>query len=152
MTARIVIAEDEADIRLNLKRMLSLEGFQVWAGENGHEALELIRLHQPDIVVSDVMMPVMTGHQLIATIRSDSALAHLPVILLTAKADRQDMREGMNLGADDYITKPFQRGELLDSIRSRLEKAAAQQLAAKRLAAQNLHLAHHDSVTDLPNR
>lgn len=152
MTARIVIAEDEADIRLNLKRMLSLEGFQVWAGENGHEALALIRQHQPDIVVSDVMMPVMTGHQLIATIRADSTLAHLPVILLTAKADRQDMREGMNLGADDYITKPFQRGELLDSIRSRLEKAAAQQLAAKRLAAQNLHLAHHDSVTDLPNR
>ncbi len=152
MNARIVVAEDEADIRQNLKRMLTLEGFDVWAGENGHEALALVREHQPDIVVSDVMMPVMTGHQLISALRADSNLAHIPVILLTARADRHDMREGMNLGADDYITKPFQRGELLDSIRSRIEKAAAQQFASKRLAAQNLHMAHHDSVTDLPNR
>jgi len=152
MNARIVVAEDETDIRLNLKRMLTLEGFDVWAGENGHEALALVREHHPDIVVSDVMMPIMTGHQLISALRADSNLAHIPVILLTARADRQDMREGMNLGADDYITKPFQRGELLDSIRSRIEKAAAQQFASKRLAAQNLHMAHHDSVTDLPNR
>ena len=152
MNARIVVAEDETDIRQNLKRMLTLEGFDVWVGENGHEALALVREHQPDIVVSDVMMPIMTGHQLISALRADSNLAHIPVILLTARADRQDMREGMNLGADDYITKPFQRGELLDSIRSRIEKAAAQQLASKRLAAQNLHMAHHDSVTDLPNR
>lgn len=152
MNARIVVAEDETDIRLNLKRMLTLEGFDVWAGENGQEALALVREHQPDIVISDVMMPILTGHQLIAALRADSNLAHIPVILLTARADRQDMREGMNLGADDYITKPFQRGELLDSIRSRIEKAAAQQMASKRLAAQNLHMAHHDSVTDLPNR
>lgn len=152
MNARIVIAEDETDIRHNLSRMLTLEGFSVWAAENGHEALALVREHQPDIVVSDVMMPVMTGHELISAMRAEGQLAHIPVILLTARADRQDMREGMNLGADDYITKPFQRGELLDSIRSRIEKAAAQQFASKRLAAQNLHMAHHDSVTDLPNR
>ena len=110
MNARIVVAEDETDIRQNLKRMLTLEAFEVWVGENGHEALALIREHQPDIVISDVMMPILSGHQLISAMRSDSNLAHIPVILLTARADRQDMREGMNLGADDYITKPFQRG------------------------------------------
>lgn len=152
MNARIVVAEDEADIRNNLKRMLTLEGFEVWTGEDGHKALALVREHKPDVVVSDVMMPNMTGHQLISALRADSNLAHIPVILLTARADRQDMREGMNLGADDYITKPFQRSELLDCIRSRIEKAATQQLASQRLAAQNLHMAHHDSVTDLPNR
>jgi|GEM_PF-754262 len=152
MKTRIVIAEDEADIRQNLKRMLGLEGYEVWAGQNGAEALALVREHTPDLVVSDVMMPGMTGHDLIRAMRADAALSHIPVILLTARADRQDVREGMNLGADDYLTKPFQRGELLDSIASRLEKSAAQQLATKRLLAQNLHVVHHDSVTDLPNR
>ena len=65
MSARIVIAEDEQDIRTNLSRMLRLEGFEVWSGQNGLEALELIRQHVPDLVLSDVMMPEMTGHQLI---------------------------------------------------------------------------------------
>jgi len=152
MSARIVIAEDETDIRTNLKRMLGLEGFQVWAGQNGLEALELVRQHTPDLVLSDVMMPEMTGHQLIQAIRQDPRISHTPVILLTARADRQDVRDGMNLGADDYLTKPFQREELLGSIRSRLEKVSIQQMAAQRLAAQSHHLAHHDSVTDLPNR
>jgi EAL domain-containing protein (putative c-di-GMP-specific phosphodiesterase class I)/DNA-binding response OmpR family regulator len=149
---KIVIAEDEPDIRTNLKRMLGLEGFEVWAGQNGLEALELIRQHGPDLILSDVMMPEMTGHQLIQALRQDQNISHIPVILLTARADRQDVRDGMNLGADDYLTKPFQREELLGSIRSRLEKVSLQQLAAQRLAAQSHHLAHHDRITDLPNR
>lgn len=152
MTDCIVLAEDEDDIRHNLERLLRLEGFKVWAAPNGQQALDLIRQHQPALVLSDVMMPVMTGHQLIQQLRADPALAHVPVILLTARADRQDVREGMNLGADDYLTKPFQREELLGSIRSRLDKLAVQQMAAQRLAAQSHHQAHHDSVTDLPNR
>ena len=69
MSARIVIAEDEQDIRTNLSRMLRLEGFEVWSGQNGLEALELIRQHVPDLVLSDVMMPEMTGHQLIQAVR-----------------------------------------------------------------------------------
>ena len=152
MSARIVIAEDEQDIRTNLSRMLRLEGFEVWSGQNGLEALELIRQHVPDLVLSDVMMPEMTGHQLIQAVRQDPRISHIPVILLTARADRHDVREGMNLGADDYLTKPFQRKELLDSIQSRLEKVNLQQIAVQRMAAQSHHLVHHDRTTDLPNR
>jgi len=152
MSHRLVIAEDEDDIRNNLQRLLRMEGFEVWAGAHGQAALDLIRQHRPDLVLSDVMMPEMTGHQLVQALREDPATAHIPVILLTARADRSDIREGMNLGADDYLTKPFQRTELLDSIRSRLDKMAAQQDAARKLAAQTHRLSHYDTVTDLPNR
>jgi len=152
MSARIVLAEDEADIRQNLTRLLKLEGFEVWAAPNGREALALIREHRPDLVLSDVMMPEMSGHDVARALRADPGLAHIPLILLTARADRQDVREGMNLGADDYLTKPFQRQELLESIASRLEKAAAQQRQSQQMAAQLQHRAYHDGVTDLPNR
>lgn len=152
MSARIVLAEDEPDIRQNLQRLLRLEGYEVWAGCNGREALELIREHRPDLVISDIMMPEMTGHDLARALRADPQFSQLPLILLTARADRQDVREGMNLGADDYLTKPFQRSELLQSITSRLERAAARQRQVQQLAAQHQHRADHDSVTDLPNR
>ncbi len=152
MTHRIVIAEDEADIRANLTRLLTLEDYEVWAAANGIEALQLVRQHLPDIVLSDVMMPEMTGHQLVQALRADPLTAHIPTVLLTAKADRSDVREGMNLGADDYLTKPFQRDELLDCIRAQLEKTASLQLAARQLASQAHQMAHFDAVTSLPNR
>lgn len=152
MSQRIVIAEDEADIRVNLTRLLTLENYEVWAAPNGHAALQLVRQHLPDLVLSDVMMPEMTGHELVQALRADPLTAHIPTVLLTAKADRSDMREGMNLGADDYLTKPFQRHEVLDCIRAQLEKAAAQQTAARQLASQAHQMAHYDAVTSLPNR
>lgn len=148
----IVIAEDETDIRANLIRLLGMEGFTVHAAPNGSAALALVRQHQPDLVLSDVMMPEMTGHELVKAVRADAAIAHTPVVLLTAKADRSDVREGMNLGADDYLTKPFQRDELLACVRAQLDKAAAQQTAARRMMAQAHHLTHYDKITDLPNR
>lgn len=152
MSARLVIAEDEEGIRQNLTRMLRLEGFEVWAGENGRLALELVQRHAPDLVISDLMMPELSGDQLILALRADPRTAHIPVVLLTARADRSDVRAGMELGADDYLTKPFQRDELLRSVRARLDKAAGQRLAAQRLAEQTHNLAHFDAATRLPNR
>lgn len=152
MSAKLVIAEDEEGIRNNLARMLRLEGFEVWVGANGRQALDLVFQHLPDLVISDVMMPEMTGHQLLQALRSDPRSAHIPVVLLTARADRSDLREGMDLGADDYLTKPFQREEVLRSVHARLEKLAAQRLAAQRLSEQTHLLAHYDAATDLPNR
>ena len=152
MTFRIVIAEDEPVIRNNLARLLRIEGFNVVAGANGREALDLVRQDRPDLVLSDVMMPEMTGHDLVRAMRADPYLAHIPAVLLTARADRSDIREGMNLGADDYLTKPFQRDELLSCIRSQLDKASKQKLASQRLAEQAHRITHYDPVTDLPNR
>ena len=100
MHATIVIAEDETEIRTNLKILLTLEGFTVHAVANGQEALLLALEHQPDLILSDVMMPAMTGHELVKSLRSNPASAHIPVVLLTARADRTDVREGMNLGTD----------------------------------------------------
>ena len=152
MRATILIAEDEQDIRTNLKMLLTLEGFQVYAAANGQEALLLAAEHRPDIVLSDVMMPVMTGHELVKALRAQAATAQVPVVLLTARADRSDVRQGMNLGADDYLTKPYQRDELLTCVRAQLDKAAAQQMTTRRIVDQAHRMSHYDRVTDLPNR
>ncbi len=152
VTFRIVIAEDEAVIRNNLARLLRIEGFDVMAAANGREALALAGQNRPDLVLTDVMMPEMNGHELIKAMRADPHLAHVPAVLLTARADRTDIRTGMNLGADDYLTKPFQRDELLSCIRSQLDKASKQKQATQRLVEQAHRLTHYDPVTDLPNR
>lgn len=152
MNHRIVIAEDEPDIRANLTRLLTLENYQVWAAPNGEEALSLVREHRPDLLLSDVMMPRMDGHQLIRALRADPDLAHIPAILLTAKGEHRDLREGMNLGADDYLVKPFRRDELLEALRSRLNRGALQHMAQQRLHEQAQRLMHYDALTGLPNR
>lgn len=152
MHATIVIAEDEADIRTNLKVLLALEGFSVHAAANGQEAFKLVLANLPDLVLSDVMMPMMSGHELVKVMRGNSATAQIPVVLLTARADRTDVREGMNMGADNYLTKPYQRDELLTCIRAQLDKAAAQQISSKRILAQAHRMSHYDRVTELPNR
>lgn len=152
MSYRIVIAEDEPDIRANLARLLTLEDYAVWAAPNGQEALELVRQHRPDLLLSDVMMPRMSGHELVQALRADPQLAHIPAIFLTAKAEHSDWREGMNLGADDYLVKPFKREELLTAVRSRLERVSAQQQVHQRLQDQAQRLVHFDDLTNLPNR
>jgi predicted signal transduction protein with EAL and GGDEF domain len=148
----IVVAEDDADIRNNLTRLLRMEGFTVHAAPNGREGFSLVQKHVPDMVLSDVTMPEMTGHDLVRAIRALPTLAQIPVVLLTARADRGDVREGMNLGADDYLTKPFQREELLTCIRAQMEKSAMRQMASRRQLEQAHHLSHFDKVTNLPNR
>lgn len=149
---RIVVAEDEEAIRENLTRMLRIEGFEVAAAANGREALALIREHLPALILSDVMMPEMDGHGLLDAVRDDPLTAAIPFVFLTAKADHQDMRSGMNRGADDYLVKPFQRDELLAAVRARLARRDTQSQAAQRLQSEAQRLIHFDSLTDLPNR
>jgi diguanylate cyclase (GGDEF)-like protein len=150
--ARIVVAEDEDAIRENLARLLKIEGFDVAAAANGKEALALVREHLPALIVSDVMMPVLDGHGLLQAVRDDPLTASIPFIFLTARADRRDLRAGMNLGADDYLVKPFQRDELLAAVRARLARRAAEGQAAQRLQAEAQRLVHFDPLTNLPNR
>lgn len=152
MSYRVVIAEDELDIRNNLVRLLKLEDYQVWAGANGVEALTLIREHLPDLVVSDVTMPQMSGLELVQTIRSDIQLHHIPTILLTARAEHSDMREAMNLGADDYLVKPYRNKELLAAIRAKIERGAQQKAHHTKLQEISRHLLLFDAATNLPNR
>lgn len=149
---KILVVEDEADIRTNLQRLLRIEGYEVVTADNGLDGVRLAREHLPALVLSDVMMPGLDGFGLVEALRKDTLTMHTPVILLTARSDRSDVRQGMNLGADDYLTKPFERDELLNAIRSRLERVAAQRDATDRLAREARRLMHYDPVTGLANR
>ena len=148
----ILIAEDEPSLRENLQLMLELEGYKVSAARDGLEAFEHACLSPPDLVLTDVMMPVMDGYGLIKSLRQTSATAMIPIIMLTAKADRGDVRIAMNLGADDYITKPYRRDELLEAIRARLERSANLEQSAIYLQNQAREAQLRDALTALPGR
>jgi diguanylate cyclase (GGDEF)-like protein len=148
----ILIAEDEPSLRENLQWMLELEGYTVTATADGEDALTAALGQRPDLVLTDVMMPRLDGFGLIKALRLHPGTANLPVIMLTARADRSDTRTGMNLGADDYLTKPCRREELLAAIRARLERSKSQQMAAYRLQLEAQQAMQIDTLTGLPGR
>lgn len=122
MKARILVVEDDEMVRHNLIELLEAESFSVEAAMNGQQALERMRHFMPDLIISDVMMPVLDGHGLLQEVKNIRHLADIPFIFLTAKADPKEQRIGMNMGADDYLTKPFTRDQLLGTIDIRLRK------------------------------
>ncbi|SDE34359.1 cAMP-binding domain of CRP or a regulatory subunit of cAMP-dependent protein kinases [Pricia antarctica] len=119
---KILLIEDNEDVRENTADILALAHYQVEMAENGKIGVEKAKQFHPDIVVCDIMMPEMDGYGVLEQLSKNSATASTPFIFLTAKTDRADMRTGMNLGADDYLTKPFDEKELLEAISSRLRK------------------------------
>jgi serine/threonine-protein kinase PpkA len=119
---RILVVEDDEAIRKNLDRLLTLEGFDVATAHDGQQALVAALAKPPDIVITDINMPVMDGFALLAAVRDNPVLERTVVIMLTAAEDRSQIRRGMQLGADDYITKPFKREELLESIAAQVQK------------------------------
>lgn len=123
---RILIIEDEPEMRRNLATILRLEGFEPVVAEHGRAGVELARRQRPDLVVCDVMMPELDGYGVLEALRADPATARTPFIFLTARGERPDVRAGMNLGADDYLTKPVAKADLLAAIRARLARAAQQ--------------------------
>lgn len=121
----ILLIEDELNIRETTADMLAFEGFHVEQAENGIEGIAKARDLLPDFIICDIMMPGLDGYQVLLELRSDPLTANIPFIFLTAKSDRLSMRHGMELGADDYITKPFDIKELLAAIDARLQKRDA---------------------------
>ncbi|HEY4122318.1 MAG TPA: sigma-54 dependent transcriptional regulator [Byssovorax sp.] len=119
---KILLIEDDANIRANVLALLETEGFDARAVESGSAGLALAFVDPPSLVICDVMMPELDGWAVLRALRDHPATANVPFIFLTAKADRSDVRRGMSLGADDYITKPFTRMELLDAVRARLRR------------------------------
>lgn len=117
---KILVADDHPEMTDFLKKVLEEHFKQVITAADGEEALQLIRKHMPDIVVSDVMMPRMNGYQLCQHIKEDIAISHIPVILLTARDDEQSQKEGYKNGADAYLAKPFEEDTLLALIANRL--------------------------------
>jgi DNA-binding NarL/FixJ family response regulator len=123
---KILVIEDEPEMRRNLTTVLRLEKFHPLHAENGRVGVELAKNERPDLILCDVMMPELDGYGVIAALRGDAKTAAIPLIFLTAKGEKPDIRAGMNLGADDYLTKPVAKSDLLDAIRSRLERASQQ--------------------------
>ncbi len=118
----ILVVEDDNAIRSNIARLLELEGFEAVAAADGRSGLAQARARTPDLIISDVNMPGMNGFELLAAVRADPALATTPFMLLTALDDRSSMRRGMTGGADDYLSKPFTRTELLEAVSAQLLK------------------------------
>ncbi len=119
----ILLIEDNVDIRENMSEIMSLASYNVLTAENGKIGVELASEHKPDLIICDIMMPVLDGYGVIHMLQKNPDTQSIPFIFLTAKAERSEMRRGMELGADDYITKPFNGTELLNAIESRLKKS-----------------------------
>ena len=111
-------------MRRNIVRILRLEGYDPAEAAYGEAGLALVRERKPALVICDVMMPGIDGHEVLRAVRVDPQLRSVPFIFLTARADKSDQRGGMNLGADDYITKPFSNDDLLAAVAARLQRAA----------------------------
>ncbi|MFM2060497.1 MAG: hypothetical protein RLZZ507_167 [Cyanobacteriota bacterium] len=118
----ILVIEDETKILLNIQEILELAEFSVITAANGKIGLQLAKTKQPDLIICDIMMPGLNGHEVLAELRQDPKSADIPFIFLTAKIERNDFRQGMGLGADDYITKPFEPFELLEAVEARLKR------------------------------
>ena len=119
---QILIVEDDKILRENTRELLVLQNYRVFTTENGKEGLEAAKRFKPDLIISDILMPVMDGYELLKNLYKDRTTRDIPFIFLSAKAEADDIRIGMNMGADDYLTKPFHEKDLLRAIRTRLSK------------------------------
>lgn len=118
----ILIIDDNEDIRENTAEILSLGGYKTVTAENGKKGVEAALTAKPDLIVCDIMMPELDGYGVLHLLRKNPETENIPLIFLTAKAERSDLRKGMEMGADDYVTKPFEEIELMNAIESRLKK------------------------------
>lgn len=120
---KILLIEDSQDIRENIAEILALANYEVLEAENGKVGVELAKAELPDLIICDIMMPQLDGYGVLHMLGKNPATSGIPFIFLTAKSEKEDFRKGMNLGADDYLIKPFDDLELLDAIEMRLKKS-----------------------------
>ena len=120
---KILLIEDNNDMRENTAEILELANYNVFTAKNGKEGVELAQKEKPDLIICDIMMPILDGYGVLHLLSKNTETENIPFIFLTAKAERSDMRKGMEMGADDYLTKPFDDIELLNAIESRFKKA-----------------------------
>ena len=121
---KILLIEDNPDVRENTFEILELAGYEVKTAANGKIGVDLAQKERPDLIVCDIMMPELDGYGVLHILSKKSETANIPFIFLTAKTEKADIRKGMNLGADDYLTKPFDDTDLLNAIEARLRKNA----------------------------
>jgi CRP/FNR family cyclic AMP-dependent transcriptional regulator len=123
MMKKILVIEDNEEVRENTSEILGLSGYKVFTADNGKAGVETALKEKPDVIVCDIMMPVLDGYGVLHLLSKHEETAGIPFIFLTAKAEKADFRKGMELGADDYLTKPFDGTELLNAVKVRLQKS-----------------------------
>ena len=124
---KILIIEDNLEVRENTEEILSLANYEVVTAANGKIGVDLAQREKPDLIICDIMMPELDGYGVLHILGKKEETARIPFIFLTAKTEKSDIRKGMALGADDYLTKPFDDTDLLNAIEVRLRKSAMQQ-------------------------
>lgn len=153
---KILVIEDEELLRVNTVQILELEDFSPIEADNGRVGIQLAQEQLPDLILCDVMMPEVNGYGVLTALRQNPATAAIPFIFTTAKASKVDLRQGMELGADDYLTKPFTADELLSAIATRLKKQAVMiqhyTTELQQVEAKLNCLVYYDSLTGLPNQ
>jgi DNA-binding NarL/FixJ family response regulator len=127
----ILVIEDEPEMRRNITTLLRFKGYKPVAAENGRIGVEAARRERPDLILCDVMMPELDGYGVLRALQADADLSFTPFIFLTAKGEKEDLRSGMNLGADDYLTKPVGNEDLVNAIETRLQRAVKQERARR---------------------
>ncbi len=118
----VLLIEDEPHMRRSVKTLLRHEGYDVLEAPNGRLGIDLARDHRPDIILCDITMPDMDGFTVLSLVRNTPSMNTVPFIFLTARGDPRDVRQGMNMGADDYLPKPFSPADLLSAIESRINR------------------------------
>ncbi|MCX6151227.1 MAG: response regulator [Ignavibacteriales bacterium] len=119
---KILVIEDEQPVRTGIRDLLEIKGYKAFTADGGVEGVKLAQEILPDLIISDIKMPEMDGYEVLTMLSQTAATATIPFIFLTAKSEMTDLRQGMNLGADDYIIKPFLAADLYKSIETRLNK------------------------------
>lgn len=125
---KILVIEDDVNIRESIVELLELQKYDVISAEDGDAGVKMAKRDRPDIILCDIMMPGKNGHEVLSQIRSEKGYSNVPFVFLTALSQKEDIRAGMNLGADDYLTKPFKAHELYATIETRLAKQSEREL------------------------
>jgi DNA-binding response OmpR family regulator len=119
---KILLIEDNYEMRENISELLELSGFEVSNAENGKKGVHLALTYLPDLIICDIMMPEMDGYEVLHLLSRNPKSSHIPFLFLSAKSEAKDLRKGMNLGADDYLTKPFEELDLLNAVEARFKR------------------------------
>ncbi len=138
--ATILVVEDEETVKETLAYNLEQEGYQVLTAENGEEALSIMRRYRPDLVLLDIMLPKLDGLTICRIVRKDNDISHTPIIMLTARGTQGDKMVGLDSGADDYITKPFDLGEMLARVRAVMRRAPSPAAVPQSITVSNIKI------------
>jgi signal transduction histidine kinase len=147
MSFKILVIEDETTVLQNTLEILSMEGFEAQGVDNGQAGIETAQAYTPDLIICDIMMPGIDGYTVLEELRKSPPTSVTPFVFLTARTDRRDQRYGMNLGADDYLTKPFTVSELLECVHARLDRSESHSGASEK----KLDTLRHNIILSMPH-